>query len=315
MWFRENTIKLREPKGISTPSMIKRCLEDDTTKHQKSIKKFNYKLNGTKTSGNPLKFKDFETYRQQNKNKMKKEVAKVSSKFLKEGSQNRRSFDGRRSMNFTRDDHLKVSYDDFSKTKQKENICYNIGNSNTQKRTTSKMKDKSSPEIFANEEDGPVNYKTRLKRVQSSRPLRVSLKDLDCVKKLKDKMAKKTKPKPAQPKMFISDRPAKPRKKKTTASSTVRNSFNNTGKEFSSQRINTQENSKRDHSKGKNKSKKKKKVLAESKRLSNNSEPTEYLKSGLIQASKFSTFEQRRVKDKELASILDPIANAITVRD
>jgi hypothetical protein len=135
--------------------MIKRCLEDDITKHQKSIKKFNYKLNGTKSFGNPLKFKDFETYKQQSKNKMKKEVTKVTSKFLKEGSQTRRSFDGRKSMNFTRDDHLKVSYDDFSKTKQKENICYNIvnTNSNTQKRTISKMKDKSSPEMFVNEED------------------------------------------------------------------------------------------------------------------------------------------------------------------
>lgn len=128
-------------------------------------------------------------------------------------------------------------------------------------------------------------------------------------------MTKKTKPKLVQPKMYISDRPAKPRKKKTTANSTVKNSFNNTGKEFSSQRVNMQENPKREHSKGKSKSKKKKKVLVESKRLSNDSEPNEHLKSGLIQASKFSTFEQKRIKDKELASILDPSANEITVRE
>jgi hypothetical protein len=302
--FRECGIKLGESKGMPAPSIIKRCLVEDTKKHQKSIKKFNYKQNSGKSSGNPLKFKDFETYRQQNKNKLKKEIKKGSSKILKGGSQSRRSFDGRKSVNFTSDDHFKASYDDFSKMKQKENISYNIANvCNTQKKTTSKMKYTISPETYTSEEERSVEDNSKLKRAQSSKPLGISLKDLECVKKLKDKMTKKTKPKPVQPKMYISDRPAKPRKKKTTASSTVRHLYNTTSKEVSSQRMVTHETSKKDLNKVKNKNKKKKKVMNESKRASMSSETLDSLKSGLIQTSKFSTFEHRRKKDTELSPI------------
>jgi hypothetical protein len=302
--FRECGIKLGEPKEMPAPSIIKRSLVEDTKKHQKSIKKFNYKPNSGKSFGNPLKFKDFETYRQQNKNKLKKEIKKGSSKILKAGSQSRRSFDGRKSVNFTNDDHFKASYDDFSKMKQKENISYNVVNvCNTHKRTTNKMKHTVSPDTYTSEEERSVDDSAKLKRAQSSRPLGISLKDLDCVKKLKDKMTKKTKPKLLQPKMYISDRPAKPRKKKTTASSTVRNVYSTNAKEVSSQRVVSHENSKKDLNKMKNKNKKKKKAMNESKRASMNSETLDHLRSGLIQTSKFSTFEHKRKNDTQLSPI------------
>lgn len=39
-------------------------------------------------------------------------------------------------------------------------------------------------------EDRRASSKTKMKRVSSSKPLRVSLKDLECVKKLKEKIVK-----------------------------------------------------------------------------------------------------------------------------
>ena len=106
------------PQAISTPSIIKRHLEEQPL--QKSLKKFNYKPSH-KGKGHPLKFRDFDTYRKQKKSKAKKEM-KMGSRLLKEGSTGRRSFDGRKSLNFTKDDHFRVTHDDSLKSRQKENV-------------------------------------------------------------------------------------------------------------------------------------------------------------------------------------------------
>lgn len=46
---------------------------------------------------------------------------------------------------------------------------------------TPKLKDKNITSVKLKEEgeETPINYKTRLQRAQSSRPLRISLKDLE----------------------------------------------------------------------------------------------------------------------------------------
>ena len=170
------------------------------------------------------------------------------------------------------------------------------------------------------EEDRPVSYKTKMKRVHSSKPLRVSLKDLDWVKKLKEKIVKKPKKVNKHPKMYISDRPAKVRKMKkgNTNSSTARNSFNSMGKD-NMERSKTgsknefwgQESMRRDSSKSKIKGGKKKKKL---KRESLNPKPLGNLKSGLSQATKYSTFEVINKEDKEM-ELGDLQDNRISVQE
>jgi len=94
-------------------------------------------------------------------------------------------------MNMTKEDNLKMSYDDFPKSRQKDNICLNT---QTQKgKSNFKFKPHNSINMSSKVEPQPVDYRSRLSRAQSSKPLRVSLKDLDWVKKLKDKMTKKSK--------------------------------------------------------------------------------------------------------------------------
>ena len=62
-------------------------------------------------SGNVLKFKDFESYNKLRKSKVKREFV-IPGKLNKESNAVRRSFNGRKSMNLTREDHFKMSHDE-----------------------------------------------------------------------------------------------------------------------------------------------------------------------------------------------------------
>ena len=125
-------------------------------------------------------------------------------------------------------------------------------------------------------------------------------------------MIKKPKVKPSgPPKMFISDKPAKPKKPKrqSNANSGIRASFTATSRDIADHKkqkrspiaeVETQMPTKRDSSKSKPKPVKKKKKL---KRESSNTKSEERFKPGLIQASKFSTFDLQ--KSRNLDSVHD----------
>lgn len=148
--------------GTSTPSL--------TTKS----------LTGSAKSTAKQRYKDFEAYKRDRKDRPKKELSKIPAKLLKEGSNVRRSFNGRKSMNLTEEDHFKIQSDEFNKTRQKENISSNIQAYNMPKlKNVTKINKNNWTNMPLKEEDRPVNYKTRLKRAQSSKPLRISLKDLE----------------------------------------------------------------------------------------------------------------------------------------
>lgn len=121
------------------------------------------------------------------RSKNSKKDPKMTSKLLKEGSGIRRSFDGRKSMNLTREDHFKISCDDFTKSRYRENVInfdfkvqiklIEIEDASQKGNKNNKSKDKNSNMPFKKEEK--LDYKARLKRAQSSRPLRMALKDLE----------------------------------------------------------------------------------------------------------------------------------------
>lgn len=123
-------------------------------------------------------------------------------------------------------------------------------------------------------------------------------------------MVKKVKVKPSgPPKMFISDKPAKPKKTKrqSNANSGIRASFTTTSRDIADHKkqkrspiveVELQALTKRDTSKSKPKPGKKKKKL---KRESSNTKSEDRFKPGLIQASKFSTFDLQ--KSRNLDSI------------
>jgi len=143
---------------------------------KKSLKRISDKPKGLTHRG-PLKFRDFENYRKHRNKKSKKDNGKIASRLVKESNTIRGSFDGRKSMNMTKEDNLKMSYDDFPKSRQKDNICLNT---QTQKgKSNFKFKPHNSINMSSKVEPQPVDYRSRLSRAQSSKPLRVSLKDLD----------------------------------------------------------------------------------------------------------------------------------------
>ena len=111
---------------------------------------------------------------------------------------------------------------------------------------------------------------------------------------------KKPKP-PSQPKMYISDRPSKSKKNKKVNNSngTMRNSFGSTNAKV----VQINEQWRRDTSKSKKSLSKKKK---KSKRESLNSRSTNLTKSGLIQPSKFSSYEKGNSYEPSPASISQP---------
>lgn len=100
----------------------------------------------------------------------------MPAKLLKEGSNLRRSFNGRKSMNLTKEDHFAISTENVFKSRQKENIPSNFTHKS---KGTSKIKENNWTNMPLKGENRPVDYKARLKRAQSSKPLRFSLKDLE----------------------------------------------------------------------------------------------------------------------------------------
>ena len=134
-------------------------------------------------------------------------------------------------------------------------------------------------------------------------------------------MIKKQKRVSKQPKMYISDRPAKVKKAKkgNTNSSTARNSFSSYHKEPIEKHKSSNKNDfwgheslRRDSSKTKSKGGKKKKKL---KRESLNNKPLGNLKTGLSQATKFSTFVIAN-KDNDWEMKLEDLQeNGISVQD
>lgn len=236
-----------------------------------------------------------------------KNGSKNRSKLGKDISKDRKSADGRKAAKLPsklpRNHKLKVSYEAHKGFKEQPQRNHTIhGNKLMQSGNFSTTKGS----LMYISDERRVSSKTRLKRIHSSKPLRVSLKDLDWVKKLKEKMTKKSKKSLKQPKMYISDRPAKGRKvKKTMALGSSRNSFSNSMKDMldkqrgeSRHETSRYDSLKREASKHKaTKGKKKKKA----KRESLNSKPIESLKSNLIQTSKFSTFEiSKRNRNQEM---------------
>ncbi|CAI2385024.1 unnamed protein product [Moneuplotes crassus] len=270
---------------VSTPSLIKKCLGDGGI-HQNSIKLINYRELGLHRR-KAQKIRELHGFKSR---KISKDSRKSRSRLSKEGPLDRKSMDRRKSKCQTRNQHLKTSYGGHLSHKEKSKNT-TLAPKRASRRSNSKENKQPNGMYIS---DGRRASSKKMKRIGSNKHLKVSLKDLDCMKKLKEKMTNKGKKGNKHPKMYISDRPAKKKsKKRRMKHSSSRNSFNSSTRDLiEKQRSGTQlenhyvESLKRDSSKLKLKGSKKKKEVS---RGPFNQNSMQSLKSSIVQASKFQT--------------------------